>query len=100
MNNQKSDTFEGIPKFAIIIAVTHSIKCLSECLESLGKLDYSKELFNDKNVEFAGYRVEHPLIDEATVSISAKNPKKAIKDAIKRLQKQVDDFQAQVKKLK
>lgn len=59
----------------------------------------SKELFNDKNVDFAGYRVDHPLINEATVSVTAKNPKKAIKDAIKRLQKQVDDFQAQIKKL-
>jgi DNA-directed RNA polymerase subunit L len=60
----------------------------------------SKELFNDKNVEFAGYRVEHPLVNEAIVSVTAKNPRKAIKDAIKRIQKQVDDFQAQVKKLK
>lgn len=60
----------------------------------------TKELFNDKNVEFAGYRVEHPLINEAIVSINAKNPKKAIKDAVKRIQKQVDTFQAQVKKIK
>jgi DNA-directed RNA polymerase subunit L len=60
----------------------------------------SKELFNDKNVEFAGYRVEHPLVNEAIVSVTGKNPRKAIKDAIKRIQKQVDDFQAQVKKLK
>jgi DNA-directed RNA polymerase subunit L len=59
----------------------------------------TKELFNDKNVEFAGYRMEHPLINEATVSVTAKNPKKSIKDAVKRIQKQVDNFQAQVKKM-
>jgi len=57
-------------------------------------------LFNDKNIDFAGYRVEHPLIDEAIVSVSGKNPKKAVKDAIERIQKQVDDFEAQVKKIK
>jgi len=60
----------------------------------------SKELFNDKGIEFAGYRIEHPLIDEAIVSVSGKNPKKAIKDAIERIQKQVDDFETHVKKLK
>lgn len=60
----------------------------------------SKELLNDSKVDFAGYNVEHPLIDEATVSVTGKNPKKAIKDAVKRLEKQIDDFQAQVKKIK
>jgi DNA-directed RNA polymerase subunit L len=60
----------------------------------------SKELFNDKGIEFAGYRIEHPLVDEAIVSVSGKNPKKAVKDAVERIQKQVDDFEAQVKKLK
>ena len=60
----------------------------------------SKELFNDKNIEFAGYRVEHPLINEAIVSVSGKNPKKSIKDAITRIQKQVEDFEKQVKKIK
>jgi DNA-directed RNA polymerase subunit L len=60
----------------------------------------SKELFNDKNVEFAGYRLEHPLINEAIFSVTAKNPKKALKDAVERVQKQVDEFQAQVKKIK
>ena len=35
-----------IPKFAIIIAVTHSIKCLEDCLKSLDNLDYAKEFFH------------------------------------------------------
>ena len=60
----------------------------------------SKELFNDKNIEFAGYKVEHPLINEAILSISGKNPKKSIKDAITRIQKQIDDFEKQVSKIK
>jgi len=60
----------------------------------------SKELFNDKNIDFAGYRVEHPLIDEAIVSVSGKSPKKSVKDAIARIQKQIDAFGAQIKKIK
>ena len=60
-----------------------------------------KELFNDSSVEFAGFTVEHPLKDEAVfvISTAKKSPKKAIADAIDRLQKQLDDFEEQVKKI-
>jgi GT2 family glycosyltransferase len=35
-----------VPRFAIIIAVTHSLKCLENCLNSLENLAYSRELFH------------------------------------------------------
>ena len=61
-----------------------------------------KELFEDSSVEFAGYRIDHPLIDEVIFSVTTakKDPKKAVKDAIARIQKQIDDFHEQVKKIK
>jgi glycosyltransferase involved in cell wall biosynthesis len=43
LNGKKT---EYIPKFTIIIAVTHSIDCLRECLKSLERLDYPKKLFH------------------------------------------------------
>jgi len=46
MNELNSKETEHIPKFTIIIAVTHSIDCLRECLTSLERLDYPKELFH------------------------------------------------------
>ena len=42
---QNTETKKQIPKFSIIIAVTHSIKCLEDCLKSLEGLNYPKELF-------------------------------------------------------
>lgn len=45
-NDLNSNKTEHNPKFTIIIGVTHSIDCLSECLESLERLDYPKDLFH------------------------------------------------------
>ena len=58
-----------------------------------------KELFNDNSVEFAGFTIEHPLKGEAifVVKTVRKNPKKALNDAVERIQKQLADFEAQVK---
>ncbi len=46
MDGLNSAEKKQIPRFAIIIAVTHSIKCLGDCLRSLENLDYPKELFH------------------------------------------------------
>jgi len=46
MDGLNSAEKKQIPRFAIIIAVTHTIKCLGDCLRSLESLDYPKELFH------------------------------------------------------
>lgn len=63
-----------------------------------------EELWQDKNVKVAAYRIAHPLvgIPEMTVEVSQGNdPKKAISDAIKRMNKKLDkigaDFKAAAK---
>lgn len=60
-----------------------------------------KELVNDSAIEFAGYRVEHPLLNEIifTIKTSRKDPRKALKDALDRVEEQFDEFQKQIKKL-
>jgi len=45
MDDLSTASSKEIPRFAIIIAVTHSIKCLEDCLKSLESLDYPKDLF-------------------------------------------------------
>lgn len=48
------------------------------------------ELWNDEHVKVSGYRIKHPLIAKATMTIetdSAENPRKALTDAAKRLKK-------------
>lgn len=61
-----------------------------------------KELFNDPSIEFAGYKIKHPLKDEAifTLTTVKKSPKKAIKDAIERLQKTISKLKIEIEKLK
>ena len=63
---------------------------------------FRKELFNDSKVDFAGYKIEHPLLNEAifTVTTTGKSPKTTIKSAITRIQKKLSDFEKEVKKLK
>jgi len=54
-----------------------------------------EELWNDKNVKISAYKMDHPLvgIPEMTVEVSQGNePRKAIADAIKRLDKKLDTF--------
>ncbi len=46
MNENSKNKTEHIPRFTIIIAVTHSIDCLRECLRSLERLEYSWDLFH------------------------------------------------------
>ncbi len=60
-----------------------------------------KELFENKSVEFAGYKVDHPQIKNIifTVSTSKGNPKMAVKKAIEKIQKKLSKIESEVKKL-
>lgn len=58
----------------------------------------TKELWNDKTVEVAGYNVEHPLTKNAVLIVEAKDAKKAVVDAIDRLKKDNKEFLTKFKK--
>ncbi|MHA1299171.1 MAG: RpoL/Rpb11 RNA polymerase subunit family protein [Candidatus Helarchaeota archaeon] len=52
-------------------------------------------LFEDEDVEFAGYRIKHPLMPEPTLYIKTngkKTPIEALKVAIKKLITRSDEF--------
>ena len=52
-----------------------------------------KELWNDKNIKFAGYHIEHPLIGKAKIVVESKTDvRKAIYDAVKGINKSADTF--------
>lgn len=54
-----------------------------------------EELWHDKNVKVSAYKMDHPLvgIPEMTVEVTQGNePRKAIAEAIKRLNKKLDAF--------
>jgi len=61
-----------------------------------------RELWNDSKLKLAGYNIAHPLTAEPvlTVETSSGSPKKALKDAIKRLQKNNDSLMKKIKGLK
>lgn len=63
-----------------------------------------EELWHDKNVKIAAYKIAHPLvgIPEMTVEVAPGNDaKKAIAEAVKRLNKKLDklkdEFKANIK---
>ncbi|MEM1689329.1 MAG: RpoL/Rpb11 RNA polymerase subunit family protein [Candidatus Hadarchaeales archaeon] len=58
------------------------------------------ELHSDEDVVFAAYREDHPLTKTITfyIQTSGKTPEKAIKDAIARIQRQIDEFEEKFKK--
>ena len=53
-----------------------------------------KELWNDKHVKAAGYRIDHPLTGTPNIMVETDgaDPKKTINASIKRLKKAADDF--------
>lgn len=54
-----------------------------------------KELWNDKHVKAAAYNIEHPLIGIPKIIVETdgiETPQKALKEAIKRMQKTNDVF--------
>ena len=61
-----------------------------------------KELLNDDKIKIATYTVEHPLIQEAQfiIQTDGKEPKKAMSEAIKRLDKTLEKLGKQAKELK
>lgn len=60
------------------------------------------ELWNDKSVTVSAYNISHPIIGipKFIIETDAKEPKKALKDAISRLKKKNAEIMAQVKKIK
>lgn len=61
----------------------------------------SKELWNDKGIEIAGYAIEHPVINNSAIMIvetSGSDPKKALANAISRLKKNNKEFLSNFKK--
>lgn len=60
-----------------------------------------KTLLEDEEVETAGYRVPHPLVEKTIFyiqTIEKANPEKVLKEAIKKVQKQVKEFNSVFKK--
>ncbi|MDD5178008.1 MAG: DNA-directed RNA polymerase subunit L [Candidatus Nanoarchaeia archaeon] len=51
-----------------------------------------KELWNDKEVDLAGYNMPHSLDDQMIFIVDAKNPEKALKDAVSRLKDRIKEF--------
>jgi DNA-directed RNA polymerase subunit L len=54
-----------------------------------------KELWNDKHVKIAAYKIEHPLVGIPTMVVETdgkETPKKALTEAAKRLGKLTDNF--------
>lgn len=61
----------------------------------------SKELWNDKDIEIAGYKIDHPVMNNCAIMIvetSGSDPKKALVNAIARLKKTNKEFVANFKK--
>ena len=61
-----------------------------------------KELWNDKHVKSAGYRIDHPLTNRPNllVETDGADPKKTLSSAIKKLTKVADDFKKAAKSIK
>lgn len=60
-----------------------------------------KELWNDKHVKSAAYNIEHPLIGIPKIIVETdgnESPKKALKEAVKRMQKVNEKFKKQFMK--
>ena len=62
-----------------------------------------KELWNDKHIKAAGYNISHPFVGVPKLIIetdTSTSPKKALLDAVKRLNKASDSLKKEVSKLK
>jgi len=62
----------------------------------------TKELWKDKHVKGAGYTVPHPLkpVPILTLETDGADPRKVLQAAVKRLEKQSDDFKKATKGIK
>lgn len=71
--------------------------------EEYGLPNMLKELLlEDKNVEFAAYRMDHPAVSSPVLMVrtSSGSPVSALKNAIKRLKKMASDFRDAIKEAK
>jgi len=59
-----------------------------------------KELWNDKNVEIAGYNIDHSLVSNPILIVQSNNAKISLKKAIEGLSKKVKQFDEKFKKIK
>lgn len=61
-----------------------------------------KELWNDKHVKSAGYRIDHPLVGVPSIMLETDgaDPRKTISSAIKKLKKAAEDFKKSAKSIK
>ena len=61
-----------------------------------------EELWNDPNVDEAAYIREHPYLEKPKIWVKVKkgSPKKALLDAVKRLQNRTKELKSLVEKLK
>ena len=59
-----------------------------------------QKLLEDKDVEFASYILEHPNANEAKfiVKTKGKSPKKALEDAAKEVEAELEEFSSKIKK--
>ena len=63
--------------------------------EDLGFINAIKELlFEDDDVEFAAYRLDHPIVASPVLMVRMKkgSPVSALRTAVKKLKKQASDF--------
>lgn len=61
-----------------------------------------KYLMEDDDVEYAVYGIDHPIIGEPHMTIKTKRgkrPKTALKKAVKKIQKDSEDFKAKIEAL-
>ncbi|MBT4604793.1 DNA-directed RNA polymerase subunit L [archaeon] len=60
-----------------------------------------EEIRKVKGVELVAYKIDHPLVGIPTFQLETKGvePKKAIKEALKSVQKLASEFEKQAKKL-
>ena len=61
-----------------------------------------KELWNDEHIKVAGYNIAHPLTAQPILIVETdgkETARKALKDAVKRLDKYSSDLQAKFKKV-
>jgi DNA-directed RNA polymerase subunit L len=62
-----------------------------------------KELWNDKDIEIAGYSIEHPLVSQPIMTVETngkETPKKALLKAISNLKAKNKDLISKSKNLK
>ncbi|HPM85853.1 MAG: RpoL/Rpb11 RNA polymerase subunit family protein [Candidatus ainarchaeum sp.] len=51
-------------------------------------------------VDFCAYKLDHPLDNRARFILKAKNPKKALNEAIKQAREEISEFKSTVEKIK